>query len=409
VLQLSGEQEFPVPPLALPDRRRPSAAEDLTRFDAVALFVARARAVMPDVELTGVTVCTVAEICVRLEGLPLAIELAAARSRVLPPEALLARLSRRFALLTGGPHDLPARQRTLRSTIDWSYSLLDAGEQRLVQRLAVFVGGWSLPAAEAICGASGVPVLASGHAPPLDLLDGLESLVRKSLVRPAAPAAGMPRFTMLETIREYAEEQLLASGAEDAMRREHARYFVMLAETAEDALSGPEEGCWLEQLAAEHDNCRAALAWCFAAAPEQADVCELGLRLAAALFPFWSRHGDWSEGRRWLARALSATGELHAASGRGGVARQARAKALLASGTLAWWQGEYRTALPVLQESECLYRELGDMAGVAGALNARGGVLLAQGDPSAARALFEQALALGRQVEHAESQTFALT
>ncbi len=284
LLRAGGEQEFPVPPLALPDPdpARLPAVEALGQAPAVRLLMERARRVRPDLALTPQNAAAVAAICHRLDGLPLAIELAAARVKVLPPGALLARLDKRLPLLVGGARDLPARQRTMRDAIAWSYDLLDAGEQQLFRRLAVFAGGWTLEAAEGGC----------GEGDPGAVLDVLASLVDKSLARQAHGEAGEARFDMLETIREYGLERLAASGEEADVRRAHALHYLALAEQAEPALKGPDSLAWLARLEAEHNNLRAALAW----ARDNAEV-EVGLRLAGALRDFWWRRSLLSEGR----------------------------------------------------------------------------------------------------------------
>jgi predicted ATPase len=239
-LHLSGEHEFPVPPLELPPLPSTPApasgneGEDLGQYPAVQLFAARARAAQPGFELTDANAGAVAEICRRLDGLPLAIELAAARVKLFPPPTLLARLSDRFALLRGGARDLPSRQQTLRNTIDWSYNLLNTAEQALFRRLAVFVGGWTLEAATAVCDVDGDQ--------ELGLLDGMQSLMDQSLVRQEVGLDGEPRFRRLETIREYALELLVSSGEVETLRRQHAEYFVALAEAAAPHLRNPVQG-----------------------------------------------------------------------------------------------------------------------------------------------------------------------
>ena len=277
----------------------------------MALFVQRARLVRPDFALTERNARAIAEICARLDGLPLALELAAARVRLLPPEVLAVRLERRLALLTGGARDLPARQRTLRDTIAWSYDLLDPDEQRLFRRLAVFAGGCTLEATEAICGAG------------LDVLDRLASLVDQSLMRgeTTEDPAGEARFAMLETVREYAHERLEVSWEAEVLGRRHADFFLALAEEAEPKLTGREQGVWLARLEEEHANLRAVLS----RARERGEW-ETLLRLAGALGHFWIVRGHLSEGQRWLEEALSHRGRGSA---------KAQAKALLAAGTVA--------------------------------------------------------------------------
>jgi predicted ATPase len=249
-LRLYGEREHPVPPLALPDRRANPTAAHLVEFEAVRLFVDRAQAARPDFALSDQNAADIAEICQRLDGLPLAIELAAARIRTLPPRAMLQRMQRRLPLLTGGARDLPARQRTLRDAIAWSYDLLDPGEQILFRRMGVF-WGCSLEAAETVCaGEAARPGATSVALPPLeiDVLDGLESLVEKSLVRQAEGVDGQPRYSMLETIREYALERLTESGEADAVHRRHALGALRFAEMADPALYGEEQVHWFARV-----------------------------------------------------------------------------------------------------------------------------------------------------------------
>ena len=327
-LGLYGEHEFPVPPLTLPDLKRPPPLERLTQYEAVGLFVERARAVKPDFSITNESAPAVAEICVRLDGLPLAIELAAARIKMLPPKAMLQRLGSRLKLLTGGARDLPERQRTLRATIEWSYALLDEGEQLLFARLAVFSGGRTLEAIEAICDAEGDL--------PVDAFEGVSSLLDKSLLRQEEGPNGEPRFVMLETIHEYAREKLEESAEAEEIKRAHAEYFLTLAEEAYPELKGANQLEWLESLEAEHDNMRAALSW----ALERKEV-EVALRLGGALWWFWSVRGYHSEGRRWLEEALAIDGR---------VSPESRAMALAGVGELASDQGDLDRAKEACEE-----------------------------------------------------------
>ena len=380
-LRCSGEHEYPVAPLAVPDPSAP--AEGLAGYEAVRLFVERARAVQPDFEATGAAAQAVAEICRRLDGLPLAIELAAARVRLLGPQALLARLGRRLALLTAGPRDLPARQQTLRATLEWSHALLTAGEQVLFARLAVFAGGCTLEAAEAVCNADGDL--------PIDVLDGVESLVAKSLLREVG-AGGEPRVGMLETVHEYAGERLAASGAAGALRRRHARYFLGLAEQAEPHLGGGDQAAWLKRLQADHDNLRAALGWSLAGEPE------VGLRLAGALWRFWEICGYFTEGRGWLEQALAGSGGAPAL----------RAKALTGASTMAFCQGDYQQATALHGQALLLFRRLGDARGVAFSLNNLGVQALHQGDLRRAARRYTKALALAREAGDRRLTGYAL-
>jgi predicted ATPase/class 3 adenylate cyclase len=301
-LRVSAEHEFSVPPLTLPNHVHLPPLDRLGYYESVRLFVERAQAVRSDFALTEANASAVVEICHRLDGLPLAIELAAARSRRFPPAALLERLSDPLTLLTGGARDLPARQRTLRATIDWSYNLLPAREQTLFTRLAVFVGGCTLEAIEAVCGADRDLEQAQGATPHAarhmhhlsSLVEDMELLLDQSLLRQEEGINGEPRLIMLETIRQYALDRWPANGYTQALRQRHADYYLALAELAYSQLRGPEQGLWLARLEAEHDNLRTALEWYKTADPERC------LRLACALWRFWEMHSHLSEGRAWL-------------------------------------------------------------------------------------------------------------
>src|SRR5918992_2625428 len=282
VLRVYGEQEFAVPPLELPDHKRLPSVERLTQYEAVRLFIERAKAARPDFSVTNENAPAVAEICVRLDGLPLAIELAAARIKLLTPSAMLERLGSRLKLLGGGARDLPERQRTLRGTIEWSHALLEEGEQVLFARLAVFAGGRTLEAIEAVCEGQGELAV--------DPLEGVSSLLDKSLLRQEEGPEGKPRFVMLETIHEYARERLQASGEAEEARRLHAQHFLALAEEVEPELSGADQLAYLERLEAEHDNMRAALTWSLENEPETV------LRLARTLARFWEKRSHYLEG-----------------------------------------------------------------------------------------------------------------
>jgi predicted ATPase/DNA-binding CsgD family transcriptional regulator len=383
-LHLSAEHEFPVPPLDLPDPKHLPELEVLARSEAVALFLQRARAVRPDFQLTNANAAAVVELCARLDGLPLAIELAAARIKLLAPQALLARLGSRLSLLTGGARDLPERQQTLRRTIDWSYSLLEPEEQALFARLAVFAGGCSLEAVEAVCDggtrAEGREASESSASP----LDVVGSLVDKSLLRQSEGLEGEPRFTMLETIREYALERFEVTEDAEVWRRRHAEYYLALAERAVPELTGPRQGSWLEQLEREHDNLRAALGWAL-----ERDESSTGLRLAAALGRFWEIRGHFGEGRAWLERSLSRWPDGPAA---------ARALALNASGSLAYHAGDYERAVAFHEQALELRRKLGDRRGMAASLHNLGITALHQLDLDRAEALCEEGRALWREV-----------
>ena len=376
-LHLRGEKEFPVPPLALPDPERLPPVEALSQYASVALFAERARDVKGDFGLTDDNAPAVAEICHRLDGLPLAIELAASRIKLLAPAAMLARLERRLPLLTGGARDLPARQQTLRDTMAWSYDLLDEAEQRLFRRLAVFMGGCPLDAAEAVCNAEGDL--------GLDVLDGLGALVEQSLARQLKGADGEPRFRMLETVREYGLEQLEASGELGQTRQAHAEHYLALAEAAEPELRGPEQAGWLARLEAEHDNLRAALEWAV-----ERDAGELGARLGAALWRFWSVRGYLTEGRARLGGVLARAGPS--------VGPATRARVLDGLAHLTRLQGDYRVARALCEQSLAIRRELGDRRGIATSLHDLGMVAYERGDYRAARALYEESLAILREL-----------
>jgi predicted ATPase/Flp pilus assembly protein TadD len=383
-LRLYGEQEYPVPPLALPDPRVLPPVKVLTQYEAVRLFVERARAVKADFSVTNENAPAVAEICARLDGLPLAIELAAARVRILPPQKVLQRLSNRLKLLKGGPRDLPTRQQTLRGTIDWSYDLLEEVEKSLFGRLSVFAGGRTLEAIEEICDPDG----------DLDALERVESLVEKSLLRQEEGVGGEPRFVMLETIHEYAREKLQESGEAEEIGRAHAEYFLALAEEVETESTGSKQAGWLERLEAEHDNLRAALSRSL-----EGEDPELGLRLASALSYFWNVRGYWSEGRGWLEEALAGNTETPS---------EARAKALRGLARLAVEQGDYERAETSAEEALSLYRGLGDQRGVSDSLGELGWASMYRGDFDGAEVLLEESLAAARESDDAWSIARAL-
>jgi len=390
-LRVDGEQELFVPPLASPAPAEASL-EEVARYPAVDLFVQRARALAPDFALTPANAPTVAAICRRLDGLPLAIELAAARIKLLPPRALLDRLDDRLRVLSGGPPHLPERQRTLRGALDWSYDLLAADEQGLFGRLAVFAGGCTLEAAEAVCSAPG-PSRAS-------VLDGLAVLTDNNLTRIEdavdGTGEGEPRVGMLETLRAYGLERLEAAGEAAAVRGRHAAYYLALAEAADLELMGAGQATWLARLDADHDNMRAALDW----AGERADDGdEMALQLAGALWRFWWIRGHLAEGRRWMEELL----------GRSGGSAAVRARALNGGGNLAWGQGDYARATAWYEESLVFWRQVGDAAGIARALNNLGMVLHEQGDLGGAQARYEESLALHRQRRDLDRWSIAAT
>ena len=387
VLHIRGEHEFPVPPLALPDLTHLPGSEALSQYAAVALFLQCVQAATPDFQVTPANTRTIAEICVRLDGLPLAIELAAARSKLLPPQALLTRLGHRLQVLTSGAQDAPVRQQTLRNTLAWSYDLLAVEEQLLFRRLSVFAGGCTLEAVEGLSTALGEL--------PADVLDGVASLMDKSLLRQVEQEGQEPRLLLLETIREYGLEVLASAGEMESTRRAHAAYYLRLSEDAELELGGPQQTVWLEQLEREHDNLRAALQWSLVQAEEEGAredgrSREIALRLGGALRVFWVVHGHISEGRHFLERALEASEGSEAS---------VRAKALNVAGHLAIIQSDYERAEPLCKESLALYRELEDQPGIAFSLFLLGSVSWTQGNMVAARTLTEEALAISRQID----------
>jgi predicted ATPase len=375
-LQIYGEHEFPVPPLAFPDLQRLPSVQALRDFPAIALFEDRARAIQPGFALTEANARAIVEICARLDGLPLAIELAVARIKLLPPEAMLARLQSRLRLLTGGARDRAARQQTLRGAIDWSYELLGPLEQMLFRRMAVFVGGCTLEGAEAVCGALGD---LDG-----DILDGLGGLVNQSLLERMATAADA-RFRMLETIREYALERLAASPEARSIRQAHAAYYLLLAEDGATQLGSSEEGEWLERFDSENDNFRAALDHL-----KESGRADWGLRMGVALWRYWELREHLAEGARRLADLLA----LPAAQ----PSTALRARALFGAGVLTGARGEYAAAIQLLRESAAILRELGDERSFAVSVNALAVTTQKQGDLRAARALFEESLELWRKL-----------
>jgi predicted ATPase len=385
-LRLQGEQLYPVPPLELPAADEAPGPDGLGQVPAVALFVQRARARRPDFALTAENAAAVAAICRRLDGLPLAIELAAAWSRMLPPPALLARLDQALAVLAGGPRDVPERQRSLRDTMDWSYALLAPEEQALFRRLAVFAGGAPLDAVEAVC-------VGEGRQEP-DVLGGLAALADASLLLGEGGAGGEARYRMLEMLREFAQQQLEGAGELEAVRERHLRWCLALAEEAEPQLTGPEQADWLARLDVELDNLRAALGWL----QEQGRV-EEELRLAGALHRFWLVRGHCTEGRRWLEDGLA----------RGaGLAPALRAEALWALGAIAIQLGEHERAIPLLEEALALFQALGDEAGSARTLNQLGVAAWRQGEYQRAVALYEDGLRLATALGDQRERAFAL-
>lgn len=374
-LHVYGEHEFPVPTLALPDLKSIPPLEALAQLAAVALFVERARAVRPEFGLTKENAAAVSAICARLDGLPLAIELAAARSKLLSPSAMLTRLEGSLNLLTGGARDLPTRQQTLRSTVDWSYGLLNAAEQTLLRRLSVFIGGCTLEAAEAVCDTRGDL--------GIDAFDGMASMVDKSLVQHLEQPDAEARFFMLSTIREYALERLAASADEAATRRAHAAYYLVLAEEgAEDAIAQPE---WLDRFEVEHDNFRLALDSLI-----KTGDAAWGFRLGAALFRFWETREHLTEGRDSITRLLA----LEKAREH----PKLLSRLLFAAAVLAGEQGDFGSAKRLFEENLDLCIELKDQHGIAVSLNAMGVNARDCGDLAVAAILFERCTAIWKNL-----------
>jgi predicted ATPase/transcriptional regulator with XRE-family HTH domain/Tfp pilus assembly protein PilF len=395
-LRLRAAHEYPVAPLVLPDLRALPSPDELVRIPAIELFVRRAEAARHAFALTSDNARDVAEIAIRLDGLPLAIELAAARIKILTPAKLLTRLEHRLPLLTGGARDLPARQQTLLATIAWSYELLSPDERRLFRQLAVFVGGCTLEAAEAVGGRERSQPSPHRSAAPgsqdaaVVVLDQLTSLVDQNLLRAIERLDGelddrdAPRFGMLETIREYGLARLAAAGEAADARARHAEWGVVLAEHAETQLTGPDQQRWFTRLDVEHDNLRAALGWAIG----QRDA-ETAQRLSGALYRFWAVRGHFAEGRRWLEQALAIDT---------GASTAARARSLLGVGVIAPYQGDYETGTRYCQKALAAFQALGDTAGVASSYGNLGIVAAAQGDSARAAALHEEALKLFRVV-----------
>jgi predicted ATPase/DNA-binding CsgD family transcriptional regulator/Tfp pilus assembly protein PilF len=434
-LHMQGEQLYQVPPMELPDLKRQASIEELSHNEAVALFSERARSAKSNFDLTAENAPVVAQICSRLDGLPLAIELAAARIRVLTPQAMLPRLDSRLRLLTGGATNLPARHQTLRNAIDWSYDLLSGSEQQLLRCMTVFQGGRTLEALEAVCNHD-------DHAsrPHVDLLDTVESLVDKSMLRPRAGSDGETRYWLLVTIHEYALEKLQESGEEEALRREHALYFMRLVEEAEPHLRDKMQAEWLNRLGDEHDNIRAALRWANESGSTNAEALEIGLRTAGAMYRFWRMRSYFSEGKAQTESLLSLVGDVNASmlntnrsrefgtamvkvlTGASGMAvlqmdpsvarvrgeqalrlareledKRGTAVALTALGNAADEEEDHLKARSLYEEGMAIWRELGDKRGMGALLFNLGGLAYQEGNSTEARSLYEQSLALARE------------
>lgn len=379
VLHLYGEYKYRVPPLASPDYLNNSLPSNvLAGYPTVVLFIQRAQATNGNLALTDQTVQAIAKICSRLDGLPLAIELAAARSEWFSPHILLTRLDRRLNELTDGPQDLPHRQRSLRVTIDWSYGLLDPHEQVLFRQLGIFIGDFTTEAVAAICGSE------SDH--DHTVFRDLRSFIDKSLLRHVVDMNGEPRFSMLETIREFAMEQLIASGEIEELHRRYAAYYLDLVEAGEPALTAAPQRSWLDRMEAEHDNLRRVLQQ----AIEKGDV-DLATRLGAALWPFWHAHGHVREGLRWLEGVLACTSR-HSPS--------TRAKVLIGAGRLTATKGNFKQAQEYFESGIALFRSEGDVVNTAMALNLAGRLAIRLTAFMEARQCLEESLELFRTADH---------
>jgi predicted ATPase/class 3 adenylate cyclase len=396
VLHVHAEHEFPVPALTLPDPGHMPDIAALSHYAAVALFLQRAQAVKPGFKITNANARAIAEICVRLDGLPLAIELAAARMKLFTPQGLLGRLDQRLSVLTGTSRDVPARQQTLRNTIAWSYNLLDATEQRLFRRISVFVGGCTLEAVEAVC------ANAADGGEVEQVLDRVASLIDKSLLQQTEQEGQEPRLVMLETIREYGLEVLAESGEMESTRQAHALYYVRLSEEAEPELVGPRQAMWLERLELEHENLRAVMQWSL----EQAEgkrgdgrAREIALHLGGVLRQFWYMRSYFSEGRDFLEQAFARSDE---------VAVSVRAKALFAATRLNVSLGDLDRAEALCEESLALYRELGDTVGIASSRHLLAAIAWGRGNLALARSQEEESLALFKELGDKSTVAYSL-
>ncbi len=376
LLSVAGETSFRVPSLSLPGLPQLPSSERLREYEAVRLFIERATAASPTFLMTDRNASTVAQVCHRLDGIPLAIELAAARVRMLSPAEIAKRLDYRFRLLTGGNRTGLARHQTLQAAMDWSYDLLSTAERALLRRLSVFAGGFTLEATEAICAGEGFE-----HAEVLNLLT---HLIDKSLVMLQAQN-GHSRYQMLETVRQYGEERLQESAEAERFHSRHRDWYVRLAEKGDQALRGSDPEAWLELFESEHENFRAALGWC----QREQDGAAAELRLAVALGEFWFGRGYWSEGRKWLENAAARTASAPDPT---------RVEALKRTGHLALFQGDYDAALGLFQESLAISRDLGDRQRIADSLDFIGHLIRDRGDYAGAKALHEEGLALSREL-----------
>ncbi len=383
-LMVAGETTYRVPSLALPDPHHPPPPGDLLRYAAVRLFVERARMRRPDFTLSGDNADALVRICSRLDGIPLALELAAAKINVLTAQNIADRLEDCFRVLSGGFRTALPRQQTLQASLDWSYNLLAEPERALLRRLSVFAGGWMLEAAEAVCAGEGME--------DRDVLPLLAQLVDKSLVH-VENADGNARYRLLEVVRQYGREKMGADREQAAVQDRHVAWYVALARQAEPELTGPEQAAWLERLEAEHDNLRAALRWGI-----QERGSAAGVRLAGLLWRFWDMRGLLTEGRGWLEAALA----------RDDVPAVARASALIGAANLAWTQGDYQRAMDLSERSVAMQRRLGRTPDLADALNSLGNVMRKVGEYAGARAVFEESLAVQRETGRARGAAIAL-
>ncbi|MFW9956159.1 MAG: tetratricopeptide repeat protein [Candidatus Thorarchaeota archaeon] len=373
-LHLRAERELPVPPLAIPPLTHFSQLQPLSQYSAVQLFIQRAQAVKPDFSVTNENAPAVAEICHRLDGLPLAIELAAARIRMLSPRALVQRLGYNSEVLRGDTRDMPGRQQTLHSTIEWSYNLLNESEKLLLRRLSVFVGGWTFEAAEAICNAD------ENHR--INIFDGLEKLVDFNLIRPPQEVNGELRFKILETIREFSHQGLVDSRELNSVRRHHAKFCLALVENALPELMVFNQTRWITRLDAEYGNIRAALMW-----SQEHDI-ELGLKICAAIWRFWEMHNLIGEGRVWL-ETFTTLSPLSTAT---------RGKMLVATAAFAVYQGDFKAAQKHTEEALLIFQNLGDKHGIARANNELGLIASYQGNYTTAKQFLEHSLAIKREM-----------
>ncbi len=386
-LRIRGEQEFPVLPLSIPDPRRLPGTNELLKYPAVDLFMQRALAARPDFTVTSESAAAVAEICYRLDGLPLALELAAARIKLFPPQAMLVRLNKGLELLRGGANDLPERHQTLHHAIAWSYDLLSPDEKALFRRISIFAGGFGLEAVTPVCNGGGDITL--------DTLDGLSALVDKSLLKQESATASDARFRMLETIREFGLGRLKESGEYDAVRHAHAEYYLAFAEEAERYLTGSQQGEWLDRLETDNDNLRLVLAWA-----QQAEQAETGLRLAGSIWRFWVVRGHMIEGEQHVTTLLALPGAL--------AHTKSRAKALHGAATIIHETGRYQRALPLIEESLAIWREVGDTAGICSELINLCWVTILSGEVERARELCEECLAYSRKIGDQRAIALAL-